>query len=36
MAERVTERLNEELGPRVVQRLRVQARPAPRADPDGG
>jgi predicted nucleic acid-binding Zn ribbon protein len=35
MAERVTERLNEELGRRVVQRLRVQARPVPRADPDG-
>jgi predicted nucleic acid-binding Zn ribbon protein len=35
MAERVTERLNEELGRHVVGRLRVQARPAPRPDPPG-
>jgi predicted nucleic acid-binding Zn ribbon protein len=35
MAERVTERVNEELGRPVVRRLRVQARPAPRVDPAG-
>jgi predicted nucleic acid-binding Zn ribbon protein len=35
MAERVTERLNEELGRHVVRRLRVQARPAPQPDLPG-
>jgi predicted nucleic acid-binding Zn ribbon protein len=35
MAERVIERLNDELGRPAVQRLRVHARPAPRATSDG-
>jgi len=35
MAERVLERLNAELGRTAVQRLRVQARPVPRAPSDG-
>jgi len=35
MAERVVERLNEELGRPVIERLRVQARPVPRPDHAG-
>jgi predicted nucleic acid-binding Zn ribbon protein len=36
MAERVLTRLNEELGHAAVVRLRVQARPVPRAPDEGG
>jgi predicted nucleic acid-binding Zn ribbon protein len=36
MAERVIERLNEELGRPAVRRLRVHARPAPQTDPRAG